>query len=60
MDRSEPPEPAGIPELSVRCAAVGDIASLLALELSCWPEPLRATGDELKRRIPWIPRARPS
>lgn len=51
MDRSEPTESSRIPPFCIREAAVEDLDSLLDLERLCWPEPLRATPDELRQRI---------
>ncbi len=40
---------------NIRCACLKDIQGLIELENECWPEPLRASYDEIKRRIEQYP-----
>jgi acyl transferase domain-containing protein/acyl carrier protein len=55
VDRSEPIEPHAGQKITIRLAAIEDMASLLALEEACWAGPLRATEEEIRGRIERFP-----
>ena len=55
MDRSTQLESPKAPQRRIRQVTLGDMPSLLALEASCWAEPLRASEEEIRDRIERFP-----